>query len=161
MTISLRPMLPADLPALAELFRASILNLCQEDYSEEQMAAWAERAEEQGFAKTLSEGLTLLALQNGQLAGFATLKGKDALAMLYVHPHFARQKIATTLVDALERLAGARGAAMMTVDASETAYELFVKRGYLAMQRNSVPIGDVWIANTTLVKKLDAPSTLQ
>ena len=42
------------------------------------------------------------------------------------------------LVDALEKLAGARGAKTLTVDASDTAEPFFKKRGYVAKQRNTV-----------------------
>jgi putative acetyltransferase len=164
MTITLRPMLPADLPALADLYATSIATLCEEDYGEDQLSAWVERAEEPSFAKTLTENLTLLALHDGELAGFATLKGKDHIEMLYVHPEHARVGVATALIDALERLALARGAQALTVDASETALPLFQARNYSPQRRNSIPIGDVWLANTTLIKKLVPPapkSTLQ
>ena len=158
MTISMRPMLPADVPALADLFQQSIIALCEEDYSEEQREAWAAQAEEPAFAQTLTENLTLLALHQGELAGFATLKGKESVAMLYVHPHHARQGVGTALVDALERLSAARGAVALSVDASETALPLFEKRGYAPQRRNSIVIGDVWLANTTLLKKLTTPA---
>jgi len=108
MTISMRPMLSTDMPALADLFQQSIIVLCEEDYAEEQREAWAAQADAPAFAKMLNENLTLLALHQGELAGFATLKGKDSVAMLYVHPHHARQGVATALVDALERLSAAR-----------------------------------------------------
>ena len=45
--------------------------------------------------------------------------------------------LATMLVDALEKLAGGRGAEKLTVDASDTAEGFFAKRGYIAMQRNT------------------------
>lgn len=158
MTISMRPMLPADVPALADLFQQSIIALCEEDYSEEQREAWAAQAEEPAFAQTLTQNLTLLALHQRELAGFATLKGKESVVMLYVHPHHARQGVGTALVDALERLSAARGAAALSVDASETALPLFEKRGYVPQRRNSIVIGDVWLANTTLLKKLTTPA---
>jgi putative acetyltransferase len=60
--------------------------------------------------------------------------------------------VASTLIDALEKLAGARGATALTVDASDTALEFFMKRGYVATQRNSVPVHDEWLANTTMKK---------
>ena len=157
MTISLRPMLPADLAALQNLFRESIAVLAEEDYSEDQCAAWASRADAPAFAKTLSENLTLLALQDGELAGFATLKGQESIEMLYVAPEHAREGVATALVDALERLAAARGSTALSVDASETAQPLFEKRRFVAQKRNSIALGDVWLANTTMLKKL-APS---
>jgi len=62
------------------------------------------------------------------------------------------------LMDALEKLAGARGAAKLMVDASDSARGFFEKRGYVAQQRNSISIGGEWLANTTLLKQLDAKS---
>ena len=86
--------------------------------------------------------------------GFASLKGADHIEMLYVHPSVAGQGIAAMLIDALEKLAGARGAKALSVDASDTATEFFKKRGYVARQRNSVPRHGEWLANTTMQKQL-------
>ena len=49
-----------------------------------------------------------------------------------------------------------RGAEKLTVDASDTAQGFFAKRGYVAMQRNSITINDEWLANTTMQKALGA-----
>jgi len=60
------------------------------------------------------------------------------------------------LCEALEKLAGARGAKLLTVDASDNAQEFFLKRGYVAMQRNTVTVNGEWLANTTMQKTLGA-----
>src|SRR5947209_14982456 len=106
MKTSLRPFLPADLPRLAAIFRASIEELTSEDYNESQQAAWAAFADEGSFAEKLARDLTLVALLNGEVAGFASLRAPDHLDMLYVDPQAAGQGVATTLCDALEKLAG-------------------------------------------------------
>jgi putative acetyltransferase len=54
----------------------------------------------------------------------------------------------------LEKIAGARGAEAITVDASDTAVPFFERRGYVATQRNSVPLDDQWLSNTTMLKRL-------
>jgi putative acetyltransferase len=74
--------------------------------------------------------------------------------MLYVHPSVTGRGIATMLCDALEKLAGARGTKKLSVDASDSARGFFEKRGYVAQQRNTVTIGDEWLANTTMTKDL-------
>ncbi len=98
--------------------------------------------------------MTLVATLGGSPVGFAALEGKDKIDMLYVHPAAAGQGVAAMLIDALEKLAGARGAGKLTVDASDTARGFFEKRGYVAQRRNSVTVGDEWLANTTLSKQL-------
>ena len=156
-TPALRPMLPADIPVLAAIFVASIEELTGDDYSEAQQIAWAGAADdEEKFGARLTGELTLVATLQGAPVGFASLKGADHVDMLYVHPSAIGQGVATTLCDALEKLAGARGAKALTVEASDTAQQFFAKRGYAATQRNSVTVGDEWLANTTMTKTLSA-----
>lgn len=154
---ALRPFLLADTPVLAAIFMASIEELTGEDYNEAQQLAWASVAEdEETFGARLAGQLTLIATVQGAPVGFASLKGADHIDMLFVHPGAARQGIATLLCDALEKLAAGRGAKQLTVDASDTAQDLFAKRGYVAQRRNSVTAGDEWLANTTMQKALAA-----
>jgi putative acetyltransferase len=151
----LRPFLPADVPMLAAIFVASIEELTGDDYSEAQQEAWAQAAEdEEAFGKKLAGQLTLIATIQNAPVGFASLKGADHIDMLFVHPSVAGQGVASILVDALERLAGARGTKTLTVDASDTAEPFFKKRGYAAKQRNTVSLNGEWLANTTMQKTL-------
>ena len=153
-TISLRPYLPADAERCAAIFRASIEGLAIEDYSAEQCAAWAARADDPDFAKRLAGGLTLMALVDSEPAGFASLEGAEMIDMLYVDPDFARRGVATALLDALVRLAAARGAKAVTGEVSDTARPLFDRQGFQAQRRNLVQLGDEWLANTTMTKRL-------
>jgi putative acetyltransferase len=154
----LRPMLPADAPVLADIFRASIEGLTGEDYRAEQQDAWASVADDgDTFAARLGSELTLVATLQGSPVAFAALEGPDKVDMLYVHPAVARNGVATMLVDALEKLAGARGAKLLKTDASDTAREFFAARGYTAQVRNTVLRGGEWLSNTTMTKQLGAP----
>jgi putative acetyltransferase len=155
--ISLRPALPADAPALAELFRASVEELAQEDYSAAQIDAWAGVSDnEPAFAQKLTGALTIVALRAGEIVGFASLKGADVLDMLYVHPNAARKSVGTQLCDALEKLAAARKATILKADVSDCALGFFALRGYEPLQRNMVFLGDEVLGNTTMTKKLAA-----
>jgi putative acetyltransferase len=151
----LRPFLPADTPMLAAIFVAAIEGLTGEDYSEAQQEAWAATAsDEEAFGRKLAGQLTLIATIQSAPVGFASLRGADHIDMLYVHPSVAGQGIASMLVEALEKLAAARGAKSLTVEASDTAEPLFTKRGYVATQRNTVTLHGEWLANTTMQKML-------
>ena len=153
--LAMRPFLPEDASLIAEIFRESIADLTGDDYSEAQQAAWAARADDvAAFGKRLAGQLTLIATLEGAPVGFASLEGKDRIGMLYVHPAVAGQGAAAMLIDALEKLAGSRGAARLVVDASDTAQGFFQRRGYAAQQRNSIAVGDEWLANTTMLKQL-------
>src|ERR1700686_394819 len=151
----LRPFLAADTPVLAAIFTAAIEELTGGDYSEAQQQAWASVADdEEQFGKRLGSELTLVATLQSSPVGFASLKGADHIDMLYVHPAAAGQGVASMLCDALEKLAGGRGAKGLTVDASDNAVEFFTKRGYEATRRNTVSVNGEWLANTTMQKTL-------
>lgn len=153
--LALRPLLPADLPLLREIFRDSIEELTSDDYTLPQQEAWASTADDEAaFGKRLAGELTVIATMEGSPVGFAALEGKDKIDMLYVHPAATGQGIAAMLIDALEKLASGRGAEKLTVAASDSARGFFEKRGYVAQQRNTITVGDEWLANTTLSKPL-------
>ena len=156
---ALRPYLASDAPLLAAIFVAAIQELTGDDYNEAQQEAWATGAEDEAaFGGKLASELTLIATVQNSPVGFASLRGNEHIDMLYVHPSVVGQGAGAMLIDALEKLAGARGAKALTVDASDNAVEFFKKRGYVATQRNSVPRQGEWLANTTMQKQL-APAS--
>ena len=161
-SFALRPYLPDDAPVLADIFRASIEGLAADDYSETQVDAWAGAADdEQAFAARLDASLALVATMEGSPIGFASLDAPGHIDFLYVHPAVAGKGVGTMLIDALEKLAAARGTKKLTVEASDNALDFFRLRGFKAMQRNSVPLGGEWFANTTMEKPLAAKAGRQ
>jgi putative acetyltransferase len=152
---ALRPFLAADTPVLAAIFAASVEQLTGDEYSEAQQEAWASVADdEEKFGKRLASELTLIATMQNSPVGFASLKGADHIDMIYVHPAAAGQGVGSMLCDALEKLAGGRGAKRLEADVSDNALEFFAKRGYVAKQRNTVTVNGEWLANTTMEKLL-------
>ena len=96
---------------LREIFRDSIADLTDEDYTPAQQEAWASVADDEAaFGKRLGSQLTLVATLEGSPVGFASLAGGNKIDMLYVHPAAAGQGVGAMLADALEKLAGGRGA---------------------------------------------------
>jgi putative acetyltransferase len=160
--LALRPMLPDEGPLLAEIFRASVLELTGDDYTEQQQNAWAAVAnDEAAFAERLAGEVTIVATMGGSPVGFASLEADDKIGFFYVHPAAVERGAGTMLADALEKLAAGRGAEALNVDASDTAHDFFGKRGYAAQQRNSIRRGDEWLANTTMKKALAGKETMQ
>lgn len=151
----LRPFLPGDTMALRELFAASVEELTQEDYDEDQRAAWVACAEDaDAFRERLEQATALVVEIEGEHAGFGSLKDNSVLDMLYVHPYHAGEGIGSALCEALETIARGRGTDTITVEASETAVMFFEGRGYVALQRNSVERFGEWLTTTTMTKKL-------
>src|SRR5262249_48129667 len=110
--------------------------------------------DEQAFADRLAKHLTLLATHDGAPVGFGSLADNKTVDMLYVHPAVAGQGAGGMLYDALEKLAAARGAKEIALEASDTAREFFQRRGFTPEQPNTTSVGNEWLTNTTMKKKL-------
>jgi putative acetyltransferase len=152
---TLRPYLASDFPLLTEIRFAAIEELTVDDYDEAQRRAWASIVDDdEAFAQSLEKALTLVALIGGGPVGFIALKDGDTIDQLYVHPAVARTGVASSLIDAIEKLAAARGTATLVTDASDTAKPLFEVHGYQAVQRSTVEIDGVWLGNTRMTKAL-------
>jgi putative acetyltransferase len=161
--IAFRPYLPSDAARCAAIFRDAIEFSTADDYDEDQRAAWAARADDEtAFGESLAKDLTIVATIEGFVVAFASLKGADQLHMLYVDPAAGRQRVGAALVDAMSRLAAARGAKRLTAEASDVSKPLFDRLGFRADRRSLVQIDDQWLAHTTMTKALgpdSAPET--
>lgn len=155
MSFPIRPYLPADAAALADIFREAIWILAEEDYSEDQRAAWIGTVEdEEAFAERLARQLTIVALDAGEPAAFISLRDNNLIDLLYVHPGFAREGAASILMDAAIKIAQARGVHEMSAEVSDNARGFFEKFGFTGEQRNMVMRDDEFLANTTMRRKL-------
>jgi putative acetyltransferase len=152
---SLRPYLVSDFPLLSEIRFAAIEELTVDDYDEAQRRAWASAVDnDEDFAQGLEKGLTIVALIGGGPVGFISLQDGSVIDQLYVHPAVARTGVASALVDAIEKLAAARGTATLVTGASDTAKPFFEARGYQAVHRNTIEIDGLWLGNTRMKKTL-------
>jgi putative acetyltransferase len=151
---ALRPFLPEDTPLLADIFRASVEQLTEDDYTPAQQDAWAAEADDlEGLAERLGKHLALVATMDGTPIGFITLDAPTAIGLFYVHPAVAGHGAGRMLYDAVERISASRGTPHLFVDASDTAREFFAHRGFTPQQRNTVSVGNEWLSNTTMKKQ--------
>jgi putative acetyltransferase len=152
---SLRPYQASDLPLLSEIRFAAIEKLTVEDYDEAQRRAWASAADDdEAFSNSLEKGLTLVALIGGGPVGFIAMQKDGLIDRLYVNPAVARTGVVSALIDAIEKLAAARGTTTLATDASDTAKPLFEARGYQATHRNTIEIDGEYLGNTRMTKAL-------
>ena len=84
--ITLRPATENDLDGMRELYRGTITTVCADDYDEAQRAVWAATADNaERWANLIKEQYVLLAMINGMIAGFSSLRDGDYLDFMYVH----------------------------------------------------------------------------
>jgi putative acetyltransferase len=157
---ALRPFLPQDTPLLADIFRASIEQLTEEDYTPAQQDAWASEADDlESFAERLGKHLALIATMDGSPVGFITLDAPTNIGLFYVHPAVAGHGAGRMLYDAVEKISASRGTPHLLVDASDTARDFFAHRGFTPEQRNTVSVGNEWLSNTTMKKQFKGGAT--
>jgi len=150
----LRPLLRADLPQLANVYRAAVNKLASRDYDDDQRRVWQAQANEAAFIERLAEGVTIVADHHGTPVAFAQLSPANHLRMMYVDPEWAGLGIATLLYQYLEDEARILGSRELTTDASHTAKRFFESVGFKALAEEDVVLDGVSLARTKMEKKL-------
>ena len=144
MSLTVRPYRPSDCPILAELFYQTVHWVCGQDYTPEQLDAWADgQVDLAAWDASFQAHTTLVAEWDGMIAGFADLAGDGYLDRLYVHKDLQGRGIATALCDALP---GAR-----LTHASLTARPFFEHRGWRVEREQQVERHGVKLTNFVMV----------
>lgn len=150
----LRPLLRADLPHLANVYRAAVNELASRDYDADQRRVWQAQANDTAFIEHLADGVTIVADHHGTPVAFAQLSPANHLRMMYVDPEWAGLGIATLLYQYLEDEARILGSRELTTDASHTAKRFFESVGFKALEEEVVVLEGVSLARTKMEKKL-------
>jgi putative acetyltransferase len=106
-------------------------------YSAAQIDAWASPVNITATAAMIEDTITIVALVDGRVAGFASLVAAEAVVdMLYVDPDVAGRGVARALCDAVEAEAAACGLHQLTTTASLRAAPPFARFGYVEVSRD-------------------------
>ena len=137
--MEIRAYTPADCQRTAALFYDTVHAVACRDYSQEQLDAWAPAAPDvSAWEDSLAANYTVVAENEGVIAGFADLAPGGYFNRLYIHRDFQRMGIASELCLALENRARMQGIKELTVHASITARPFFEKRGYKLLREQRV-----------------------
>lgn len=145
----LRPYRTEDCPALTKLFYQTVHTVNAKDYTPPQLDAWADgHPDLAAWDSSLSAHLSLVAVCDGVIAGFADMAPDGYLDRLYVHRDFQRQGIATALCDALEQAVPGP----YETHASITARPFFEQRGYRVVRQQQVLRKGIVLTNYVMRK---------
>lgn len=144
---------------LLDVYHRSVHAIPDVIYSPEQKSVWApDCLEVSSWHERLQERQVWVALgeQNKECLGFIELDLKGDIECLYVCPRVQRQGIAKALViKAREYVVHHYGnKTEWRVQASDAAYEFFLKFGFLPTQRNQIERFGVLLENTSMAKSL-------
>ncbi|MCU0428916.1 MAG: GNAT family N-acetyltransferase [Cytophagaceae bacterium] len=145
----------ADIPLIQQLFEQSIDGNCQKEYSKEQIEAWKDAGKDaEKWKFKIKESFFLLAEENGQLLGFASLCFPNYLDTLYVSPLHIRKKAGTLLLNKILEHTILAKQDHLYADVSETALPFFLAHGFEIEKRNHFHIHSVSIHNYRMKKNL-------
>lgn len=140
----------SDCKYLAELFYQTVHTVNAKDYTKEQLDVWATGCVDlEEWDKSFSEHYTVVAVENGVIAGFGDMDESGYLDRLYVHKDYQNQGIATAICDELEQSVRAD---KITIHASITAKPFFEHRGYKVVREQQVIRGGIPLTNFVMEK---------
>ncbi|WP_068621247.1 GNAT family N-acetyltransferase [Paenibacillus tuaregi] len=150
-----------DIDQIVTLFYETVHTVNKKDYSQEQLDAWASKAEEpqrrESWRKSLGSHISYVAERDGRIVGFTDMTTEGYLDRLFVHKDYQGQGIAAALVDTLESEAVTLGLAEVETEASVTAKPFFEAKGYKVMQPQIVERKGISLKNYRMKKLLNTP----
>jgi len=144
-----------DAVALTRLFFETVHSVNLHDYSEQQVRAWAPAVPDPAiWHQRMSERYTLVAEENGKIAGFAELERDGHLDMFYCRKDAVRRGVGRALYRAVELKAAGLGLERIFTEASITARRFFEHCGFAVVCRQTVVRGGIELANFKMEKRL-------
>ena len=149
--MQLREYRPSDCEQLAELFYQTVHSVNVNDYTKEQLNAWATGKVDLGeWNSSFLQHKTIVAIKNGQIVGFGDMDSTGYLDRLYVHKDYQRKGVASAICDVLESSARRK---TFTVHASITARPFFQRRGYRVVKEQEVIRRGITLMNYVMEKQ--------
>lgn len=156
--MKIRKFQDSDIAQIVSLFYETVHSVNKQDYSQEQLDAWAPLDEKeiklQTWSDSMRHNITYVAEINDIIVGFADLTPDGHLDRLYVHKDFQGQGIASALVNKLESEAIRLDLVEINTDASITAKPFFEGRGYQVLHSQSVERKGITLVNFKMIKLL-------
>lgn len=156
--MEIRKFRDSDISQLVSLFYETVHSVNKQDYSQEQLDAWAPQDEKslklETWKYSLNHNITYVAEMNDKIVGFADMAQKGYVDRLYIHKDYQRQGVASALMNILELEAISLGLIEVYTDASITAKPFFEHRGYQVIQSQVVERRCITLVNFKMIKNL-------
>lgn len=147
--VNIRSYEDTDCNAVADLFYNTVHIVNAQDYSSEQLDAWASGdIDLEQWNQSLKEHFTLVAVCDGIIVGFGDINAIGYLDRLFVHANYQGIGIATAICNILE--ASVTGS--IVTHSSITAKAFFEKRGYYVVKEQQVERQGILLTNFLMIK---------
>ncbi|AWB89135.1 GNAT family N-acetyltransferase [Salinibacterium hongtaonis] len=155
-TITTRAYTPDDAAATLGIFLRAITEIASADYTALQIRAWAgpTRRSLASWHDARAAAATLVAVADGQIAGFADVSPRGYVDMMFVSPDSVRQGVGSRLMVELSERAVLAGAHELSTNASITAVPFFEHHGFTVVAEQHPEIAGTRLTNYRMTKRL-------
>ena len=146
---------PTDLMVVVKLFYENVHHVCVNDYTLEQLDAWAPLEPDlYRWKASLNKNHTLVVEENDEIIGFGDMGETGYIDRLYVRKDCLHKGVATLILNQLEKYAKTKGIVFMNTAASITAKPFFEKQGFVVLNEQVVERKGVRLKRYLMEKKL-------
>ncbi|NGP88044.1 GNAT family N-acetyltransferase [Fodinibius halophilus] len=145
----------ADITQIAQLFHDTVHHVNSNDYSREQINAWApDDIYFRNWTKECSRKNTFVAEKQHIITGFAELDDNGYIDCFYCHMDYQGRGVGKLLYQAIEEKAIELNLEKIYVDASITAKPFFKRMGFSPLRTQEVEIRGQRFVNHKMLKQL-------
>ncbi len=147
--IIIRHYIADDTQQLANIYYYTIHNINVQDYSEEQVNAWAPTSslELTGWKKKWEKITPLVALMNNKIVGFTEFEPNGHIDCFYVHHEYQGVGIGSSLMNEIFKKANDLDLKRIFAEVSITAKPFFEAKGFKVVKQQNVDIRGVKLTN--------------
>lgn len=146
---------PGDEAALLDVYRSAIHLIAAQDYTAEQIQAWAPAdMDADSWARRMREIQPFVAEQGGEIVGYADLQQNGYIDHFFVSGRHPRQGIGRRLMQRIHQEANALGLTELTSQVSKTAEPFFLLHGFEVVERQFPVRRGVVLQNAMMRKVL-------
>lgn len=144
-----------DEPALQAVFYSAVHTIAAQDYSLEQLDAWApHRPDWDAWTARMQALQPFVAEADGRIVGYADLQRSGHIDHFFVSGKYPRRGVGRLLMERLHARAAELGLGRLYSDVSRTAEPFFERLGFRVVERNDVVIGQVSLPHARMEKTL-------
>lgn len=155
-TIEVRMYRPSDARSLVDIFYNTIHKINIQDYTPEQVNAWAPESflNLDGWTKKWAKLKPFVAVIDNQLVGFAEFEDNGYIDCFYVHHAFQRCGVGGTLMEVISRKAKEKNINIIFADVSITARPFFESQNFKVVKEQIIEKRGAKLKNYKMEKSL-------
>lgn len=155
MAIEFRPCQFHEIDQLQDLFVAAVMELTAGNYSLEQRMAWAlSAADKVTFCARMEARQPFVAMLHDRIAGYADLQPDGLIDHFYVAPWAKGQRVASGMLQHIEKLAHSKEMTTIHSLVSLTAEPFFLRKNFVVVERRIATRVGVTLPHALMKKKI-------